>query len=90
MALTPLELTKAPLIFNWSALMCTTMKLLVANMFLVLFLWIWNLEPWTLSVPDLLVNFFALTTLSSVNLAPETIGPKVITPKVSKCFLTSR
>lgn len=54
--LTPLVHTTATLISNWNVSMSTTMKLLAANMCPVLSLLIWNLVPWTLSVPVPLVN----------------------------------
>uniref|UniRef100_A0A2P2IXZ9 Uncharacterized protein n=1 Tax=Rhizophora mucronata TaxID=61149 RepID=A0A2P2IXZ9_RHIMU len=58
------------------------MRQVVAALFPVLPSWIWSLEPWTASDLALTARFSAPTTLSLDSLAPETTGPKGITPKV--------
>jgi len=58
------------------------MKLLVVDLYQELFLWISNLEPWTLLELDHLVNSSDLITSFSDKLVLVTIGLKVIILKV--------
>merc|ERR1711910_7641 len=66
---------------NSSASTSTTTKPPVVNMSLERYLWIWNQEPWTLSVQDLTARFLDQTTLYSDSQVLETIGPRDITQK---------
>ena len=76
-------------ISNLKESMYTIMKLLVVDSYQELFLWISNLEPWTLLELDLSVNFSDLIILFSDKLVLVTIGLRDIILKVLNLLIQS-
>merc|ERR1712212_797105 len=81
MVLIPPELTTETLTFNWKGSTSTTTKRQEGNMYLELFLLIWNQVLWTLLDLDHLVKYLDRTILSLAKVVLVTTGPKDITLK---------
>ena len=79
--LTQPVLITVTLISNLRESTSITTKPLEEDMSPELFSWTWNPEPWTQSELAPSVNSSDLTISSSVNLVPETTGPRATTPK---------